>query len=196
MSPQKPQSQSILADMPPAKAIVSLAVPTTLALLAKAVYNLVDTAYIGMLKADIALTAVGVTVPLLLIMVSVENIFAAGAAVLAGRQLGADLPDGAVPRLRPVLHDDHHQSDHWGFPVRAVPFRHPSGAFLHSVHSDPAQAAGCQRHLRFPAGCRHTDGADMRFLHSCDETGRIPEHAAGRALRPFRASGKLLLISP
>ena len=59
------------------------------ALLAKAVYNLVDTAYVGMLNSDIALTDVGVTVPLLLIMVSIENIFAAGAAVLAGRQLGA-----------------------------------------------------------------------------------------------------------
>lgn len=33
--------------------------------------------------------AVGVTIPLLLIMVSIENIFAAGAGVLAGRQLGA-----------------------------------------------------------------------------------------------------------
>ena len=53
--------------MPPAKAIVKLAIPATLALLAKAVYNLVDTAYIGMLNSDIALTAVGVTVPLLLI---------------------------------------------------------------------------------------------------------------------------------
>lgn len=53
--------------MAPAKAIVKLSVPATLALLAKAVYNLVDTAYIGMLDSDIALTAVGVTVPLLLI---------------------------------------------------------------------------------------------------------------------------------
>ena len=48
-----------------------------------------DTAYIGMLYSDIALAAVGVTLPLLLIMVSIENIFAAGASVLAGRQLGA-----------------------------------------------------------------------------------------------------------
>ena len=88
MSKKKPETQSILSDMPPAKAIVKLAVPATLALLAKAVYNLVDTAYIGMLNSDIALTAVGVTVPLLLIMVSVENIFAAGAAVLAGASWG------------------------------------------------------------------------------------------------------------
>ena len=68
--------------------------PATLALLAKAVYNIVDTAYIGMLDSDIALAAVGVTLPLLLIMVSVENIFAAGASVLAGicfSQPAADL---------------------------------------------------------------------------------------------------------
>ena len=77
---------SILGNAKPSQAIVKLALPATLALLAKAVYNIVDTAYIGMLGSDIALTAVGVTVPLLLIMVSIENIFAAGAAVLAGRQ--------------------------------------------------------------------------------------------------------------
>ena len=81
--------------MQPSKAIVKLAIPATLALLAKAVYNVVDTAYIGMLRSDIALTAVGVTIPLLLIMVSIENIFAAGAAVLAGRQLGAKDEAGA-----------------------------------------------------------------------------------------------------
>lgn len=83
------KTPSVLKDTLPSKAIVKLAIPATLALMAKAVYNLVDTAYIGMLNSDIALTAVGITVPLLLIMVSLENIFAAGAAVLAGRQLGA-----------------------------------------------------------------------------------------------------------
>ena len=93
----------MLGEMEPAKAIVKLAVPATLALLAKAVYNLVDTAYIGMLDSDIALTAVGVTVPLLLIMVSVENIFAAGAAVLAGRQLGAKDSEGANRTVTTII---------------------------------------------------------------------------------------------
>jgi putative MATE family efflux protein len=87
--------ESLLSTIAPSKAITKLAIPATLALLAKAVYNIVDTAYIGMLDSDIALAAVGVTLPLLLIMVSVENIFAAGAAVLAGRRLGADDKDGA-----------------------------------------------------------------------------------------------------
>ena len=89
MKKENTGQESVLGDMKPSRAITRLAVPATLALLAKAVYNIVDTAYIGMLGSDIALAAVGVTLPLLLIMVSVENIFAAGAAVLAGRQLGA-----------------------------------------------------------------------------------------------------------
>lgn len=103
MSNKESQTQSVLAGMAPAKAIVKLSVPATLALLAKAVYNLVDTAYIGMLDSDIALTAVGVTVPLLLIMVSIENIFAAGATVLAGRQLGARDSEGASHTVTTII---------------------------------------------------------------------------------------------
>lgn len=95
MSNKMTQNASILGDMKPSKAIVKLAVPATLALLAKAVYNIVDTAYIGMLHSDTALAAVGVTLPLLLIMVSIENIFSAGSAVLAGRFLGAKKQEGA-----------------------------------------------------------------------------------------------------
>lgn len=103
MTENKVKSQSVLGEMPPAKAIIKLALPATLALLAKAVYNLVDTAYIGMLSSDIALTAVGVTVPLLLIMVSIENIFAAGAAVLAGRQLGAKDGEAASRTVTTII---------------------------------------------------------------------------------------------
>lgn len=95
--------ESLLSTMNPSKAITKLAIPATLALLAKAVYNIVDTAYIGMLDSDIALAAVGVTLPLLLIMVSVENIFAAGAAVLAGRQLGANDKNGASRTITTVV---------------------------------------------------------------------------------------------
>lgn len=97
------KSTSVLGGMSPSKAIIKLAVPATLALIAKAVYNLVDTAYIGMLHSDVALTAVGVTVPLLLIMVSIENIFAAGAAVLAGRQLGAKDNEGASRTVTTII---------------------------------------------------------------------------------------------
>lgn len=97
------QKESLLAQVHPSKAIVKLAVPATLALLAKAVYNIVDTAYIGLLDSEIALAAVGVTLPLLLIFVSIENIFAAGAAVLAGRQLGAGDKEGANTTVSTVV---------------------------------------------------------------------------------------------
>lgn len=103
MSEKEPRTQSVLSEMRPEKAIVKLAVPATLALLAKAVYNLVDTAYIGMLNDDLAMAGVGVTVPLLLIMVSIENIFAAGAAVLAGRQLGAKDDEGASRTVTTII---------------------------------------------------------------------------------------------
>lgn len=103
MSKNAQSTQSLLGEVAPKKAIIQLAIPATLALLAKAVYNIVDTAYIGMLHSDIALTAVGVTLPLLLIMVSLENIFAAGAAVLAGRQLGAKDHKGASRTVTTVV---------------------------------------------------------------------------------------------
>lgn len=98
-----PQKESLLAQGRPSKAIVQLAIPATLALLAKAVYNIVDTAYIGMLGSETALAAVGVTLPLLLIFVSIENIFAAGAAVLAGRQLGAGDKKGASTTISTIV---------------------------------------------------------------------------------------------
>jgi len=103
MTEKASKTHSILGEMKPSQAIVKLAIPATLALLAKAVYNIVDTAYIGMLNSDIALTAVGVTLPLLLIMVSIENIFAAGAAVLAGRQLGARDTEGASRTVTTIV---------------------------------------------------------------------------------------------
>ncbi|NCB32767.1 MAG: MATE family efflux transporter [Erysipelotrichia bacterium] len=95
--------ESVLSSVKPSKAIMNLAIPATLALLAKAVYNIVDTAYIGMLGSDTALAAVGVTLPILLIMVSVENIFAAGAAVIAGRQLGAANKEGASQTVTTII---------------------------------------------------------------------------------------------
>ena len=51
MSAEPSQTPCVLGDLPPAQAIVRQAVPATLALLAKAIYNLVDTAYSGVYPA-------------------------------------------------------------------------------------------------------------------------------------------------
>ncbi len=103
MSGNQAVNESILGGMKPSKAIAKLAIPAAIALMAKVVYNIVDTAYIGMLGSDTALAAVGVTLPILLIMVSVENIFAAGAAVLAGRQLGAGEKEKANTTVSTII---------------------------------------------------------------------------------------------
>lgn len=78
----------ILSKEKPRNAIVKLAIPAIIALLVKAFYNIVDTFYIGMLNDEIALAAVGVTLPIILISSSVENIFASGWSVLVGKYLG------------------------------------------------------------------------------------------------------------
>ena len=95
--------EQLLSTVKPSSAIIKLAIPATIALLAKAIYNIVDTAYIGMLNSETALAAVGVTLPLLLIFVSIENIFAAGAAVLAGRQMGAQDKEGAQTTVSTIV---------------------------------------------------------------------------------------------
>lgn len=91
----KAKKEFVLSDVKPSKAIVQMAVPAIIALLAKAVYNIVDTAYISMLNSEETLAAVGVILPILLIFISIESIFSAGAGVLAGRQLGANDKEGA-----------------------------------------------------------------------------------------------------
>lgn len=62
-----------------------------------------DTAYIGMLKSETALAAVGISLPLLMIISSIEVIIASGAAVLAGKQLGMKDKDGANTTVTTIV---------------------------------------------------------------------------------------------
>ena len=139
--------ESLLSTVKPSKAIINLAVPATLALLAKAVYNIVDTAYIGMLKSDVALAAVEVTLPILLIMVSIENIFAAGASVLAGRQLGAGDREKAGETVTTIV----------GFSIGVG-----IALCILDVYRRPFQPSGSKHELCRPCGVVGKD-----FFHSC-----------------------------
>lgn len=89
------EKESLLASVKPSKEIIDMAVPATLALLAKAVYNIVDTAYIGMLNSDTVLAAVGVTLPLLLIMVSYRKHLCS-----RGRRLGRQTTENMIKKER------------------------------------------------------------------------------------------------
>ena len=78
----------ILGEMEVSKAFWTLSIPAVLTMMAKAIYSAVDTIYIGRLKNNFALAAVGVVSPLLLILQSVETMLAQGVCVLVGRKLG------------------------------------------------------------------------------------------------------------
>ena len=67
--------------------------------------------------------------------------------------VAADLSGGPLPGLRPVLHDDHHLSDHRNLRIWPVPVHDPSGTVLCPLHFSSAPASGRDWHLSDPA-CR------------------------------------------
>lgn len=93
----------ILSQEDPKSAIVKLAIPAIIALLIKAFYNIVDTFYIGKLNDEIALAAVGVTLPIILISSSVENVFASGCSVMVGKYLGKKRPEKSSEVLSSIF---------------------------------------------------------------------------------------------
>lgn len=86
-----------LGTAPLGKLMVSLAMPAVAAQLINLLYNIVDRIYIGHIQGygDVALTGVGVTFPIIL-MISAFSAFAGmGGAPLASIQLGKKHPDKA-----------------------------------------------------------------------------------------------------
>lgn len=81
-------SEYLFNEMPIRKAIFKLALPTILSLMVRAVYNIVDTAYLGFLNNTAVLSAIGVVTPLLLIINSFEVLFSIGGSLIISRQLG------------------------------------------------------------------------------------------------------------
>ncbi|MDR3331459.1 MAG: MATE family efflux transporter [Synergistaceae bacterium] len=85
----------LLGEMPIRKAYWSMAIPAILAMIARAVYSAVDTAYIGMMDNKSALAAVGIVFPILLILNAFETTLAQGVVVLVGRKLGSKEKEAA-----------------------------------------------------------------------------------------------------
>jgi len=77
--------------------ILRLAIPMTLAQLINVLYNIVDRVYIGHIpEASIqALTGVGVTLPVITIIIAFANLFGAGGAPLFSMARGASEPERA-----------------------------------------------------------------------------------------------------
>jgi multidrug efflux pump len=70
----------ILRDEPPFRAILSLSVPTILAMQVQVFYNLTNTFFVGRLNDPFQVAAVSVAFPMFMILMSFSRIFGFGAA--------------------------------------------------------------------------------------------------------------------
>ncbi|MBU5486171.1 MATE family efflux transporter [Clostridium sp. MSJ-11] len=70
------------------KVLLTLAVPAIVAMLINAVYNLADTAFVGMLRDTAAIGAVSVSFPLFMIIGAIGQAFGVGSASYISRCLG------------------------------------------------------------------------------------------------------------
>jgi len=78
----------ILRNEAPLKAILSLSVPTILAMQVQVFYNLTDTFFVGKLNDPFQVAAVSVAFPMFMILMSFGGIFGFGAASYISRLLG------------------------------------------------------------------------------------------------------------
>lgn len=80
--------EQILSEVPVGKAIRILAIPAIMGTLITAVYNLVDTAFIGTLGSTEALSAVSIAFPIMSLLNAIGQILGVGASTYIGILLG------------------------------------------------------------------------------------------------------------
>lgn len=71
------------------KAVLSLSVPTVLAMLVSVIYSLADTYFVGMLNDPVQTAAVSLAAPVLLAFNAVNNLFGVGGSSMMSRALGS-----------------------------------------------------------------------------------------------------------
>ncbi len=85
----------VLGELSIPKAIAKIGIPAMASMLIMAIYNLVDTFFIGMLNDDRALTAVAVAFPIMGLIGAIGQVFGAGAAATVTRAFGSSNEDYA-----------------------------------------------------------------------------------------------------
>lgn len=78
----------LFENMPIAKAVFSMSVPTVVSSLVMVVYNLADTFFVGMLNDPVQNAAVTLAAPVLLAFNAVNNLFGVGSSSMMSRALG------------------------------------------------------------------------------------------------------------
>ena len=85
----------LMAEAPIKKTLLTLAIPTIIATIINAVYNFVDTLFVGMLNDTAAMGAVSVAFPLFMILSAIGQMLGIGSASYVSRSLGAGKKDQA-----------------------------------------------------------------------------------------------------
>ncbi|MBQ1310576.1 MAG: MATE family efflux transporter [Blautia sp.] len=89
MARQEISRTEIFENMPPYRAILTLAIPNVVNQLANVVYNLADTFYIGRLNNSSMVAALTITAFLMLILTALSNLLCIGSCALIASALGA-----------------------------------------------------------------------------------------------------------
>jgi putative MATE family efflux protein len=69
--------------------LAKLAIPTTIAMLANSLYNIVDTIFVGRGVGTLAIAGLGIVFPIQIIVMAVAQLFGMGAASMISRSLGS-----------------------------------------------------------------------------------------------------------
>lgn len=85
----KNTKEFILSEMNVAKAIRTLAIPAIMGTMITAIYNFVDTAFIGLLQSTQALSAVAIAFPIMSLINAIGQVLGVGVATYLGILLGA-----------------------------------------------------------------------------------------------------------
>ena len=99
------QDNSFLGTEPIGKLLFRLAIPTITAQLVNMLYNLVDRVYLGHMPGvgDLALTGVGVCMPLIMIVSAFSSLVSACGAPRASIYMGQGDHDSAEKTMVPAL---------------------------------------------------------------------------------------------
>lgn len=85
----------LMKEGPVKKTLITLAVPSMIGMIASALYNLVDTIFVGMLHDTNSMAAVSVSFPFFVILMAIGLLIGVGTASCVGRLLGAQKNDVA-----------------------------------------------------------------------------------------------------
>lgn len=83
------KKSEILSEENVVSALIKLSLPATIGMVVNALYNIIDTIFVGQFVGDMGIAGLGVSFPLQMLALGISGMFGMGAASIASRQMGA-----------------------------------------------------------------------------------------------------------